>query len=128
MLPGGAVHDTGESGIQQIADVLGVVERAPVGRLSIAPDGLLEIGALVLRNGRVYMVPRHGVSDEHLSVLIMEAQNAAIVGPDFHWRRCGVSWTTAVTVQSTSFSESRTACSSVGASGRRMARLPQARV
>lgn len=120
------MHDTGESD-RQLSAVIGVVERPPVGRVSIAPDGLLEIGALVLRGGLVYMVPRHGVSDGHLSVLIREAQNAAIVGPGLRWRRCGESWTTAVTVQSTSFSESRTACSSAGASGRRMARLPQAR-
>lgn len=120
------MHDTGESD-DRLADAIGIVERAPVGRLAIAPDGLLELGALVLRGGRVYIVPRAGVSDVQLGILRSEAGRAAVIGADQHWRRCGRAWVTCVVQSSTSSRESRTACSSAGASGRSFARLPHAR-
>lgn len=105
------MHNTGPFG-HQLADVLGVVERPPVGRISVAPDGLLEIGALVLRGGLVYMVPRCGISGEHLSILVDEAQWAALHGGNCGWLCLPDSAVTLVRVQASSSSESRTACAS----------------
>lgn len=105
------MHEAGASD-HRLADVIGVVERRPVGRLSIAPDGLLEIGALVARGGRVHIVPRCGVSDTHLSILHVEAELAAVHGVGGNWLRVGGSCVTVVRVQSSS--ESIRACASSG--------------
>lgn len=120
------MRDTGESD-HRVADVIGIVERHPVGRLAIAPDGLLEIGALVTHAGRVYMIPRIGVSDAHLSMLRGEAEEAAMHGPDARWSYRGDRRVIGVRDQSMSSRESITACSSAALSGASFARRFQAR-
>lgn len=111
------MHDTGESDYR-VADVLGIVERSPVGPLVIAPDGLLEIGALVARAGRVYMIPHIGVSDAHLAILRGEAECAAVDETVHDWQPAGGGLTvTYIYIQSSSsnVSASDTARSTAGA-------------
>ncbi len=119
------MHGAGES--DSIAGLLGVVELTPAGHMTIERDGLLVIGALMLRDGRVFILPRLGVTHEHFRSLRTEAEHAVLNGPGPDWNHRDGVWITGVRAHSSGGSAARAACSSSAGSGPSLARRFQAR-